>query len=661
MKNLTSRIVAGTALALLMTSAAGAAPSVNSVPSVDPIVTGPVPDHTLLLAQAEPPGAEEQAEENRRRQQAEEQPENAPVPKRKAKPEPEARKAEPAQPGQPAQEAQPPRQAQPAEPAQPAQEPEPKAPRQARPEAPAEDAAPNSQQQAEPTRRERREQRRQQAEEQQAEPQKQDAEQAEEPTRRERREQRRQQAEEQKAEPQKQDAEQAEEPTLRERRNRRNQEQQAQPEQPAQQGEQPAQQAQPEQPAQEGGQQPADQAEQPAQPGEQPAQQAQPGQEAQPQDAAPVLDSAKERRRDRRNGQQQGEQAAQPEQPQQPRADAPPPPENDAAAQSEEIRNEEIKPVTAEEGQRIEVGNSREERRKARRERRERRENAEVVREFDDNRTIIEINNQVFIESPDNDRLILDRDEVYYEELPRGRTREVITRPDGTRVITIRNRYGDVVRRSRILPDDREVVLVYVEDRYYEDVRDFRDPGADLPPLVLNIPREEYILEADTVESPDAYYTFFEQPPVEQIQRTYSIDEVKRSARLRDTVRRVDLDSINFEFGSDQIAESEVDTLQGVADAMLRILEENPGETFLIEGHTDAVGSDLANLALSDRRAEAVAEALTSVFDIPPENLATQGYGEQYLKVDSQEPERENRRVAMRRITPLVAPVASAN
>ena len=94
---------------------------------------------------------------------------------------------------------------------------------------------------------------------------------------------------------------------------------------------------------------------------------------------------------------------------------------------------------------------------------------------------------------------------------------------------------------------------------------------------------------------------------------------------------------------------------------MLRILEENPGETFLIEGHTDAVGSDLANLALSDRRAEAVAEALTSVFDIPPENLATQGYGEQYLKVDSQEPERENRRVAMRRITPLVAPVASAN
>ncbi|WP_287368556.1 OmpA family protein, partial [Mesorhizobium sp.] len=100
--------------------------------------------------------------------------------------------------------------------------------------------------------------------------------------------------------------------------------------------------------------------------------------------------------------------------------------------------------------------------------------------------------------------------------------------------------------------------------------------------------------------------------------------------------------------------------LEGVAEAMQRLLKENPGETFLIEGHTDAVGAEVANLALSDQRAEAVATALTNVFDIAPENMETQGYGEQYLKVETQEPERENRRVAIRRITPLVAPVASS-
>ena len=113
-------------------------------------------------------------------------------------------------------------------------------------------------------------------------------------------------------------------------------------------------------------------------------------------------------------------------------------------------------------------------------------------------------------------------------------------------------------------------------------------------------------------------------------------------------------------FGAAQIPESEIGKLEGVAEAMRRLLEENPGETFLIEGHTDAVGAEVANLALSDQRAEAVATALTNVFDIPPENMETQGYGEQYLKVETVEPERENRRVAIRRITPLVAPVASA-
>jgi outer membrane protein OmpA-like peptidoglycan-associated protein len=210
----------------------------------------------------------------------------------------------------------------------------------------------------------------------------------------------------------------------------------------------------------------------------------------------------------------------------------------------------------------------------------------------------------------------------------------------------------------KILPDHREIVLVYVEDDYYDDVLEWRDPGLDLPPLVLDIPVRDYILDAEYVEDPEDYYTFLDQPPVEQVERTYSIDEVRRSARIRDKVRRIDLDIINFEFGSAAIPESEIEKLEGVAEAMQRLLKENPGETFFIEGHTDAVGSEVANLALSDERAEAVATALTNVFEVPPENMETQGYGEQYLKVETEEPERENRRVAVRRITPLVAPAA---
>ncbi|WP_246707352.1 OmpA family protein [Mesorhizobium sp. NZP2077] len=284
----------------------------------------------------------------------------------------------------------------------------------------------------------------------------------------------------------------------------------------------------------------------------------------------------------------------------------------------------------------------------------------DVLKEIGD-RVIIQLGGQTIVQSNDGPRMNRGAKDVYYEDLPQGRTRETVERGNGVQIVTIRNRYGDVIRRSRITPDGREYVLSYVDEQDYQDEGDWRDPGDDLPPMRLTIPRRDYILNSEDVESPDDYYTFLDQPPVERVQRLYSIDEVKRSARVRDIARRVDLDTLNFEFGSSSISDTEVQKLQGVADAMEKLLKKNPAETFLIEGHTDAVGTPEANLALSDRRAEAVAEALTNAFGIPPENLTTQGYGEEYLKVNTSAPNRENRRVAIRRITSLVAPVASNN
>jgi outer membrane protein OmpA-like peptidoglycan-associated protein len=50
-----------------------------------------------------------------------------------------------------------------------------------------------------------------------------------------------------------------------------------------------------------------------------------------------------------------------------------------------------------------------------------------------------------------------------------------------------------------------------------------------------------------------------------------------------------------------------------------------------------------------------VAVVLTESFQIPAENLTTQGYGSQNLKVPTAGAERANRRVTIRRITPLIA------
>ena len=118
---------------------------------------------------------------------------------------------------------------------------------------------------------------------------------------------------------------------------------------------------------------------------------------------------------------------------------------------------------------------------------------------------------------------------------------------------------------------------------------------------------------------------------------------------------RIDLNTITFEFGSWELTRDQIDRLAGIAEGLNRAIQNNPREVFLIEGHTDAVGSDVDNLSLSDRRAESVAVALTQQFAVPAENLSTQGYGKQYLKVPTEEPERANRRVTVRRITPLLA------
>ncbi len=272
---------------------------------------------------------------------------------------------------------------------------------------------------------------------------------------------------------------------------------------------------------------------------------------------------------------------------------------------------------------------------------------------------ILQFGDRVVVRGDDNQRFIRDGGEPYYERLPGGRVRETVERRDGTQVVTIRNRYGDVIQRSRIDDRGREYVLFYAPDLMDDPDRDYvyRDPGLDLPPMRLRIPVRDYII--DTSSDPDRdYYRFLEQPPVEPVERVYSLDEVRYSARIRDKVRRIDLDTITFATGSAEIPMAQARSLRKVADAINKALDKNPGETFLIEGHTDAVGSDESNLVLSDERAASVANVLTDVYGIPPENLATQGYGERYLKVQTLGPEQQNRRVTIRRVTPLVKPVA---
>ena len=169
-------------------------------------------------------------------------------------------------------------------------------------------------------------------------------------------------------------------------------------------------------------------------------------------------------------------------------------------------------------------------------------------------------------------------------------------------------------------------------------------PGRPVPP------RSVFAAEADDQEITDVLAA----PPRRKLERKYTIEEVETDPELRDAVARIEIDTVHFGFGEGFLREEEIDNLDRIAEVMEQILAVNPGEVFMIEGHTDAVGSDPANLQLSRERSKAVKQALATYFVIPEENLKTVGFGERYLKIPTPDPEAENRRVSIARITALV-------
>lgn len=130
--------------------------------------------------------------------------------------------------------------------------------------------------------------------------------------------------------------------------------------------------------------------------------------------------------------------------------------------------------------------------------------------------------------------------------------------------------------------------------------------------------------------------------------------ELKRRRDLRIAAPSIDIQAINFEFGSARIPREERWKVEEIAIAMRRILRRNRDEIFLIEGHTDAVGSRYSNQLLSERRAASLRRVLVRRFGIDPYALETIGYGEDYLLVPTSAPEWRNRRVTLRRVTDFV-------
>jgi outer membrane protein OmpA-like peptidoglycan-associated protein len=99
-----------------------------------------------------------------------------------------------------------------------------------------------------------------------------------------------------------------------------------------------------------------------------------------------------------------------------------------------------------------------------------------------------------------------------------------------------------------------------------------------------------------------------------------------------------------FDFDSAELRPESITELE----RLVKFMNDVPFATALIEGHTDGVGSDTYNQALSDRRAKSVFDYLTSR-GVDPARLKSLGKGESEPIADNKTAEgrQENRRVIM--------------
>lgn len=102
---------------------------------------------------------------------------------------------------------------------------------------------------------------------------------------------------------------------------------------------------------------------------------------------------------------------------------------------------------------------------------------------------------------------------------------------------------------------------------------------------------------------------------------------------------------IQFQLNSAAILPASFRTLGVMADAMHHptLLEY----TFLVVGHTDSSGGRRHNLELSQKRADAVRDALVSTFNISPQKVFAVGLGEEQLLIRKPSTSPKNRRVQL--------------
>ena len=176
------------------------------------------------------------------------------------------------------------------------------------------------------------------------------------------------------------------------------------------------------------------------------------------------------------------------------------------------------------------------------------------------------------------------------------------------------------------------------------------------PPTQEGPTTEAMVGTLSGLEAPsDLDLTALRQQAAERIKKRVDIAPLKRPPLSRELTKlpHVDLD-VQFNPDSPVIRPESYRTIGRIADALT-----NPALAsfmFLIVGRTDANGKRDANLALSQRRAEAIRDALVTTFKLSSKRILAIGLGEEQL-ADASSPKavvnQQTQIVTLREIAPV--------
>ena len=124
--------------------------------------------------------------------------------------------------------------------------------------------------------------------------------------------------------------------------------------------------------------------------------------------------------------------------------------------------------------------------------------------------------------------------------------------------------------------------------------------------------------------------------------RSLSSGEREEIAEIASTKPKIDLE-IQFDYNSADISSSSLPTVQALGKALSN--SNMRGSTFVVAGHTDAIGGETYNQDLSERRADSIKRYLTDKYGINGTDLVTVGYGKTKPKDASTPMDPVNRRV----------------